>query len=78
VCAACGEQGRIWRLATRSGSWAVKKLPPVVEAEAARDVEFQLAAAAAGIPLPRPRRMGDGRMPPADLPEVLRRMRQQH
>ncbi len=63
VYAARGEQGRIWRLATRSGSWAVKELLlPVGEAGAARDVEFQLAAAAAGIPLPLPRRMGDGRV----------------
>ena len=63
VYAARGEQGRIWRLATRSGSWAVKELRlPVGEAGAARDVEFQLAAVAAGIPLPLPRRMGDGRV----------------
>jgi hypothetical protein len=38
-----GEQGLIWRLDTRSGSWAVKELLiPVAEAGAARDVEFQL------------------------------------
>src|SRR6266851_3033718 len=56
VYAARGERGKIWRPATRSGSWAVKEpLLPIVEAEAARDVEFQLAAAAAGIPLPLPR-----------------------
>jgi len=41
VYAARGEQGRIWRLATRSGSWAVRELLlPVGEAGAARDVEF--------------------------------------
>jgi len=63
VYAARGEQGRIWRLDTCSGSWAVKELLlPVGEAEAARDVEFQLAAWAAGIPLPLPRRTGNGRV----------------
>lgn len=68
VYAARGEQGRIWRLDTASGSWAVKELLlPVAEAGAARDVEFQLAARAAGIPLPMPRRTCDGRVVlPAD------------
>jgi len=63
VYAARGEQGRIWRLDTRGGSWAVKELlMPVGEADAARDVEFQLAAWAAGIPLPLPRLTGAGRV----------------
>ena len=63
VFATRGEQGLIWRLDTRGGSWAVKELLlPVGEAEAARDVEFQLAAWAAGIPLPLPRRARDGRV----------------
>ncbi len=63
VYAARGELGRIWRLDTRSGSWAVKELLlPAGEAEAVRDVEFQLTAWAAGIPLPLPRRTGDGRV----------------
>jgi len=63
VYAARGEQGRIWRLDTRSGSWAVKELLlPAGEAEAAMDVEFQLAAQSAGIPLPLPRRTRDGRV----------------
>ena len=45
VYAARGEQGLIWRLDTQSGPWAVKELLlPLGEAEAARDVEFQLAA----------------------------------
>jgi aminoglycoside phosphotransferase (APT) family kinase protein len=68
VYAARGEQGRIWRLDTARGSWAVKELLlPVAEAEAARDVEFQLAACAAGIPLPLPWRTCDGRVVlPAD------------
>ena len=35
-----GEQGLIWRLDTRSGSWAVKELLlPAGETAAARDVE---------------------------------------
>jgi Ser/Thr protein kinase RdoA (MazF antagonist) len=63
VYAARGEQGLIWRLDTQSGPWAVKELLlPLGEAEAARDVEFQLAARAAGIPLPLPRRTCDGRV----------------
>jgi aminoglycoside phosphotransferase (APT) family kinase protein len=50
-----GELGRIWRLDTDRGSWAVKELLyPVAEAAAAADVAFQLAAVAAGVPLPRP------------------------
>jgi Ser/Thr protein kinase RdoA (MazF antagonist) len=68
VYATRGEQGLIWRLDTRSGSWAVKELLlPASEAAAARDVEFQLAARAAGIPLPLPRCTRDGRVVlPAD------------
>lgn len=39
-----GEQGRIWRLETRGGAWAVKELLlPVAEADAVMDVRFQLA-----------------------------------
>ncbi len=56
VAAARGEQGVIWRFGTASGNWAVKQLLfPVAEPDAARDVAFQLAALAAGIPLPEPR-----------------------
>jgi Ser/Thr protein kinase RdoA (MazF antagonist) len=63
VYATRGEQGLIWRLDTRRGSWAVKELLlPMDEAGAGRDVAFQLAAAAAGIPLPPPRRTRDGRV----------------
>lgn len=63
VYATRGEQGLIWRLDTRRGSWAVKELLlPMDEAAAGRDVAFQLAAAAAGIPLPPPRRTRDGRV----------------
>lgn len=63
VLAARGEQGRIWRLETSRGSWAVKELLfPVAEAQAARDVEFQLAASSAGITLPPPRLTRDGQV----------------
>ena len=63
VYATRGEQGLIWRLDTRRGSWAVKELLlPMDEAAAGRDVALQLAAAAAGIPLPPPRRTRDGRV----------------
>ena len=57
-----GELGRIWRLDTDRGSWAVKEaLVPVEEAAAAADVAFQCAAAAAGVPLPLPASTTDGR-----------------
>ena len=56
VFAARGELGRIWRLDTDRGSWAVKEsLVPTAEAAAAQDVRFQLIAHSAGIPLPLPR-----------------------
>ncbi|MEU4515380.1 aminoglycoside phosphotransferase family protein [Nonomuraea wenchangensis] len=55
VYAARGELGRIWRLGTRRGPWAVKELlVPVREEDARADVAFQLAAAEAGVRLPRP------------------------
>lgn len=63
MLAARGEQGRIWRLDTSRGSWAVKALLlPVQEAQAARDAEFQQVARLAGIPLPPPWRTRDGRV----------------
>jgi len=55
------------------GSWAVKEaLVPVAEAEAAADVAYQLAAAAAGVPLPRPVRTTDGRVTVRGARAVLR------
>lgn len=55
VYSARGELGRIWRLETSSGIWAVKELfHPTDEAEAKSDVAFQEAAIAAGVPMPRP------------------------
>jgi Ser/Thr protein kinase RdoA (MazF antagonist) len=56
--AARGELGRIWRLETTTGTWAVKELlrfdPAGVESAARRDVAFQQAAVQAAIPMPRP------------------------
>jgi Ser/Thr protein kinase RdoA (MazF antagonist) len=68
VFAARGELGRVWRLGTTRGTWAVKELlVPADEAAAASDVDFQLAALKAGLPLPRPHRTLDGRVVlPAD------------
>ncbi|MFI6292564.1 phosphotransferase [Nonomuraea sp. NPDC050790] len=55
VYAARGELGRIWRVDTGRGSWAVKEsLIEVAEPDAAADVAFQRAAAAAGVELPAP------------------------
>lgn len=56
VYAARGELGRIWRLDTDAGTWAVKELlVPVEEHEVRADLAFQRAAAKAGIRLPEPR-----------------------
>jgi Ser/Thr protein kinase RdoA (MazF antagonist) len=58
-----GERGRIWRLITDRGRWAVKESDePLDPADAERDVAFQEAAAAAGVPLPRPVRTTAGRV----------------
>lgn len=63
VLAARGEQGRVWRLETSRGRWAVKELlSSAPETDAARDVEFQLAARSAGIPLPQPQLTREGRV----------------
>ncbi|GAA1675938.1 hypothetical protein GCM10009733_086200 [Nonomuraea maheshkhaliensis] len=64
VCAARGELGRIWRLDTAAGTWAVKELPvPVEEHEVPGDLAFQFAAAAAGVRLPQPRLTTWGAVP---------------
>ncbi|MGW0805823.1 phosphotransferase [Nonomuraea sp. NPDC002799] len=61
VYAARGELGVIWRLDTGRGSWAVKELLAPVEEQVARaDTAFQLAAASAGVRLPRPVPASDG------------------
>lgn len=61
--AARGELGRIWRLETSSGIWALKELfRPADELEARADVAFQEAAIAAGVPMPRPIVARDGRV----------------
>ncbi|MEV4617737.1 phosphotransferase [Asanoa sp. NPDC049573] len=73
VYAARGELGRIWRFETERGAWAVKEaLVPVDEADAAADVAFQLAAAGAGLPLPRPVRTTDDRVTVRGADAVLR------
>jgi Ser/Thr protein kinase RdoA (MazF antagonist) len=59
--AARGELGRIWRLESATGTWAVKELfQPAEEARARADVDFQEAAIAAGVPMPRPILTRDG------------------
>lgn len=64
--AARGELGRIWRMETSSGSYAVKELFLEEPGDGRGDVAFQLAARAAGIPLAAPV------VTPAD--EVMRRI----
>jgi Ser/Thr protein kinase RdoA (MazF antagonist) len=57
-----GELGRVSRLATTTGSWAIKEiqlfLPTIDEADT--NVDFQELMLAAGVDLPRPRRTVDG------------------
>ena len=53
--AARGELGRVWRLDTERGTWAVKELFVAQDpADAAADVAFQQAARRAGVTAPRP------------------------
>jgi Ser/Thr protein kinase RdoA (MazF antagonist) len=59
--AARGELGHVWRLDTDRGPWAVKRLVLPVDGTTGEDVDFQLAARAAGVRLPRPRRTTTGR-----------------
>ena len=59
--AARGEQGRMWRVDTDRGPWAVKELLLAQEEPAAeRDVAFQERVLAAGLPMARPIRRRDG------------------
>ena len=59
--AARGANGFIWKLTTSRGSFAVKRLQPwVLHERVPFDVRVQLAAADAGIPLPRPVLAPDG------------------
>ncbi len=58
-----GELGRIWRVETTAGRWAVKELVRGGdEAPARADVDFQEAARSAGIRMPRPVVAPDGRV----------------
>jgi len=59
--AARGANGFIWKLVTNRGAFAVKRLQPwVLDERLPFDVAVQLAAADAGIPLPRPVLTPDG------------------
>ena len=65
VLAARGEMGRIWRLATTMGTYALKEVfdpGPTGPEDAQRDAVFQDVALAGGIPMPRPIRAVDGRV----------------
>lgn len=60
-----GEMGRIWRLRTTTGTWAVKEVfepGPTGAADAMRDTAFQELALAGGIRMPAPVRAPDGRV----------------
>jgi Ser/Thr protein kinase RdoA (MazF antagonist) len=59
--AARGANGFIWKLTTTRGAFAVKRLQPwVLDERLPFDVTVQVAAADAGIPLPRPVLTPDG------------------
>ncbi|HEV8489309.1 MAG TPA: aminoglycoside phosphotransferase family protein [Candidatus Limnocylindrales bacterium] len=63
VPTARGELGRVWRLETTRGRWAIKEpFEPPTEKSALVDFEFQLAALAAGVPMPRPLLARGGRV----------------
>ena len=57
-----GELGRVSRLRTRNGTWAVKELELFLPTpdEADMNVDLQESMLAAGVSLPRPRRTTDG------------------
>ena len=57
-----GELGRVSRLATTEGTWAVKEIELFVptDAEADANVDLQESMLDAGVHLPRPRRTVDG------------------
>lgn len=62
VFAARGAMGEVWRLPTDRGPWAVKALFAWVDAPARPpDVDLQLVAHGAGVPLPLPVLAADGR-----------------
>ena len=58
--AARGELGRVFRLGTSRGAWAVKELLGPPEPDDGGDVPFQLAVLAAGVRIPRPVRTPAG------------------
>jgi Ser/Thr protein kinase RdoA (MazF antagonist) len=62
ILVARGEQGRVWRLDTDSGAFAIKELIiRQTPADASADVAYQeTVRAAGGVPMPRPIRRPDG------------------
>ncbi|MET1231279.1 MAG: phosphotransferase, partial [Candidatus Limnocylindrales bacterium] len=61
VAVARGEMGRVWRMDTDQGRYAVKELFHESDETAAQaDVTFQRAALDAGLPMPRPITRPDG------------------
>jgi Ser/Thr protein kinase RdoA (MazF antagonist) len=56
IMVARGEQGRVWRLDTDIGAFAIKELViRQMEADAAADIAYQQAVLATGeVPMPRP------------------------
>jgi Ser/Thr protein kinase RdoA (MazF antagonist) len=65
VLAARGEMGRVWRVTTSTGRWALKEVfdpGPTGADDAIGDAAFQEVALAAGIPMPRPIPATDGRI----------------
>ncbi len=62
ILAARGEQGRVWRLETDQGAYAIKELIlRQTPADASADVDYQEAVReTGGVPMPRPIRTTDG------------------
>jgi Ser/Thr protein kinase RdoA (MazF antagonist) len=61
VAAARGHQGRVWRVKTRRGCFAVKELlVKLAERDVQVDVVFQSTLVDRGVPAPRPLRTGSG------------------
>jgi Ser/Thr protein kinase RdoA (MazF antagonist) len=62
ILAARGEQGRVWRLETDQGAFAIKELIiRQTPADASADVDYQEAVrGTGGVPMPRPIRTTDG------------------
>ena len=58
-----GAQGEVWRLATASGTWALKVLyEEPSDGEVQADAAYQDAVRIAGVPMPRVVRSVDGQV----------------